>query len=207
MLAEIALSVSSGATGAGLLYGLHARSLARRLHTDRLTGLANRDALERAYTRHARRHPGHRVGLLVGDVDHFKTYNDTHGHFFGDSVLVCIARALTDTARPGELPVRLHGDEFAVLLTGLRPWESPEDRLGEYTTAIEAIRTVNGLPTRVSLSLGAAVDTASAVDLSTLMGRADRFMYGRKHSAPDRAPLTVQHVIAHRSADSERKSS
>lgn len=94
----------------------------RRLHTDRLTGLANRDALARAFQRASRRSLA--VGVLLIDLDKFKAVNDEHGHDAGNHLLRAVARQLAFAAVPGSLPVRLHGDEFAVLLPDLPPGQA-----------------------------------------------------------------------------------
>ncbi len=93
--------------------------LALLSRTDPLTGLPNRRAFEEAFGRAfsaARRRSGP-VGLLVVDADHFKRFNDRHGHDGGDRVLKALAGALSACARrPDDLVARIGGEEFAVLL-------------------------------------------------------------------------------------------
>jgi diguanylate cyclase (GGDEF)-like protein len=89
--------------------------------TDSLTGLCNRrgfdEAIEREWSRSARaREP---VALLLIDVDHFKAYNDEHGHQLGDKMLTEIARSIAASVqRPCDVSARYGGEEFAVLLPG-----------------------------------------------------------------------------------------
>ena len=90
----------------------------RQSRVDGLTGIANRrefgEALVRAVDGAV---PGRPVSLLIVDVDHFKKVNDSLGHRAGDACLVELAARLRDHfGEPGELPVRLGGEEFAVLL-------------------------------------------------------------------------------------------
>ena len=122
----LVLALSGLTAGLSLLVGWELRrraaaeaELALLSHTDALTGLRNRRAFEAAFERafaEARRRGGP-VGLLVVDADHFKRYNDRHGHAVGDRVLQALAQALSVSAcRPGDLVARIGGEEFAVLL-------------------------------------------------------------------------------------------
>ncbi len=107
------------------------RELARRLaaeealsvqaRTDSLTGLPNRrhfdEVLEREWRRALR--AGSWLGLLMIDVDHFKSYNDQFGHHVGDQTLAAIAQCIANTAqRATDFAARYGGEEFAVLLSG-----------------------------------------------------------------------------------------
>ena len=170
MLTEIALTVGTAswagiATTAAGLYR-------RRLHTDPLTGLGNRTALY-ARTRRARRGL---VGLVMIDLDAFKAINDTHGHDFGNKVLATVASHLAEATRPGELPVRLHGDEFAVWL-GRQPHPgAAEQRADEIATALAEPHWVDGHRMCVLGSVGIALAPAST-STSDLLGQADEHMY------------------------------
>jgi diguanylate cyclase (GGDEF)-like protein/PAS domain S-box-containing protein len=86
--------------------------------TDKLTGLPNRRAFEEAI--HTEFLRGKRLGMetsvLVIDIDHFKRVNDRFGHEAGDAALVCVAGALRATGRAFDMPARLGGEEFALLL-------------------------------------------------------------------------------------------
>lgn len=91
-----------------------ASELDRLAHTDPLTGLANRRALEAAFDAH-----GDGGGaLLVIDADHFKAINDRWGHHAGDAVLAELGAALRHCVRRSDCAVRLGGEEFALWLPG-----------------------------------------------------------------------------------------
>lgn len=84
---------------------------------DALTGLHNRRWLDE-HALHLSRRPGASWGCIYIDLDHFKRYNDEHGHHAGDDVLVRMARFLLREVRAEEGVVRLGGDEFVVVLSG-----------------------------------------------------------------------------------------
>lgn len=115
--------------GSQLLIGFvtrHQAQLRRMAHYDGLTGLPNRTLaylrLEHALERIQRR--GGSLAVLFIDLDRFKTINDSHGHQFGDSVLVAVAERLGRRCRQEDTLARLGGDEFLLILravAGLRP--------------------------------------------------------------------------------------
>ncbi len=94
------------------------RDLERRSLTDSLTGLWNRAAFERRLGEEIARvrRSGESIGLLFVDADHFKAYNDNHGHMAGDEALVRISNLLRLNTRENDLDCRYGGEEFAVLL-------------------------------------------------------------------------------------------
>lgn len=155
----------------------------RRLHTDPLTGLPNRAALVRAFRRATRR--GLAVGVLLVDLDRFKAVNDAHGHDAGNVVLRRVARQLVFAAGPGALPVRLHGDEFAVLLPSLPLGQAgqwvAEQRATGVAAAIGAVEVeLSGQTVRVGATVGAAIALAATAELSLLLRVADQRMYAAK---------------------------
>ncbi|WP_290630562.1 diguanylate cyclase [Aquisalimonas sp.] len=99
----------------------HANSaMLKQSLSDSLTGLYNRQALERMMLReHDRyRHDGHVLSVILIDLDHFKDINDRFGHDAGDHVLVHVARLLRTHLRRADVAFRMGGEEFAVLLPG-----------------------------------------------------------------------------------------
>ncbi len=148
---------------------------------DPLTGLANRrrwDA-ELASACTTARQDGGVVGVVLLDIDHFKTVNDRHGHAGGDEVLCAVARLLTARVRGDDLVARLGGDELAVLMPGADVDRAVE--LAERLRTETAGLVLPGLgPGELSLSLGVAAASGDAAYPVELMSRADEQLYRAK---------------------------
>ena len=86
--------------------------------TDRLTGLVNRRRMDEFVEAMVTLYPGDQqpFSFIIADVDHFKHYNDTHGHQMGDVVLASVASIFKNRIRRGDLAARFGGDEFVVIL-------------------------------------------------------------------------------------------
>lgn len=119
--------VAAEAGGGGFLVGFyfditerkrHEEKILRAANHDALTGLPNRRMFEETLetARNAARRDGHRVAVLLIDLDGFKTVNDTQGHDAGDALLCEMARRMAAAVRVGDMVARLGGDEFVVLL-------------------------------------------------------------------------------------------
>jgi two-component system cell cycle response regulator len=150
--------------------------------TDTLTGLYNRRGFlsfaEKALQLAARM--GFRATFLFADLDGFKNVNDTLGHEEGDEVLRETASIFRETFRVSDIPGRIGGDEFAVLML-----HDGEDQPGNAVERLEeAIRRANGRRTReysLSMSLGLSEwNPGRPVSLGELMADADRRMYENK---------------------------
>ncbi len=162
--------------------------------TDPLTGLYNnrwlRDAGERDLASVARDHTS--LALLLLDIDHFKTVNDSSGHAAGDLVLQRVATRLRGSVRTEDAVVRYGGEEFVVLLR----------RCGaaEAVTIAEALRTAVrqvALPAdcpleQLTVSIGIAAYPEDGTDLDQLLGAADRAMYTSKHTGRDRVTRALE---------------
>ncbi|WP_191970026.1 GGDEF domain-containing protein [Methylobacterium planeticum] len=162
--------------------------------TDPLTGLANRRRLDEVRRRlEARSIPASRIGVVMIDVDHFKLFNDRHGHTAGDACLVAVARALRGAVRPRDLVVRAGGEEFLVLLIGLSAEAAAEaaERLHRAVAglAIPHGARPDGLD-RVSVSVGAAIGPAQpGTSLAQRIAAADAALYRAKLAGRDRVAV------------------
>jgi diguanylate cyclase (GGDEF)-like protein len=105
------------------------------------------------------------------DLDHFKAFNDQHGHLAGDRQLTACAVAWQTQLRPGDVLACLGGEEFAVLLNGCT--------LEDATAVIERLRTAT--PGRQTCSAG-LVARHNDEPAETLMARADSALYAAKHA-------------------------
>ncbi len=147
---------------------------------DQLTGMLNRNSLvERTVElAHQSQRTGQPVGLIVGDLDHFKQINDTHGHATGDAVLQDVAYMLRKQLRAFDLAYRIGGEEFLVLLPGaaLEQTAAMAERLRQGVAA----DTVGG-GLRVTMSFGvSASEQGSAFDYKTVCAQADAALYEAK---------------------------
>ncbi|MBM2620577.1 GGDEF domain-containing protein [Actinoplanes sp. LDG1-06] len=158
--------------------------------TDELTGLRSRrffvQALRSETTRRGR------LSLLLLDVDHFKSVNDTFGHDGGDRVLTEVARRLADSVRGDDLVARYGGEEFAVLLPRADEARAAEiaERIRE-RMARDLMPVGDGRTHRVTVSIGAATMPTTAPDEATLIRRADEALYAAKHAGRNRV-VTAQ---------------
>lgn len=153
--------------------------LRQRLDTDALTGLRSREWLLRMWDQLGA------TGLLLLDLDGFKAVNDRLGHPVGDEVLVEVARRLP--AHSGCVPVRLHGDEFAVVLTAGRPAGPTAAMVGGLIAGVP-IGLSCGVTVSITASIG-AVDVAQGESLDSALARADAQMYAVKRARPRRGVL------------------
>jgi diguanylate cyclase (GGDEF)-like protein len=152
---------------------------------DPLTGMLNRKALARRVEELAQQSQITRqpIGLIAGDIDHFKQINDSHGHAVGDAVLTDVAYELRKTLRAFDLFYRTGGEEFLVLLPGADLAHTTE--LAEALRAAVAQEPLGGH--RVTMSFGAAASAPDQVfDYEAVFGEADAALYEAKHSGRNR---------------------
>jgi diguanylate cyclase (GGDEF)-like protein len=152
---------------------------------DGLTGIHNRRWLDDTLHRLARRHDQSGGKLSVGliDIDHFKMFNDRHGHAAGDHVLTTVASTLASNLRPTDLVARFGGEEFVILFpeTDLASAKIAADRVRAAVASKEvAMPDGTALP-RVTISVGVAERTP-AQDVAELLKAADLAMYRAKQS-------------------------
>jgi diguanylate cyclase (GGDEF)-like protein/PAS domain S-box-containing protein len=149
---------------------------------DGLSGLANRalfrDRLDHALDRAARSKAT--LAVLFLDLDDFKLVNDSLGHASGDSLLIEVARRLTDCLRGGDTAARFGGDEFAVLMEELVSADEACDVAERITDALREPVMVLDREIRVRASIGIAFNRLGTEDTSELIQAADVAMYAAK---------------------------
>ena len=162
------------------------RALEELATTDPLTGMANRRRFDETLRAEAERclRAGSPLTLLLLDIDHFKSVNDTYGHPVGDAVLKAVAAQCRAAVRDIDLVARVGGEEFAVLLVdvGLHEGEQVADRMRKVIEATQ-VHSPASQPLSCTVSLGVADFTGDATDL---MARADAALYRAKAEGRNR---------------------
>jgi len=148
--------------------------------TDALTGLANRrefdDALNRTFKDAERSQKS--VALLMMDIDHFKTINDTYGHKVGDNALQALAGVLRRTNRQTDTIARFGGDEFACIL----PNTDVSDAKELSTRLHKAISQLT-FECSITISIGISVRTTDMpISCADALKRADNGLYAAKQA-------------------------
>jgi diguanylate cyclase (GGDEF)-like protein len=154
--------------------------------TDPLTGLPNRRYFDEFCGLLARRRrAGDAVAVLMIDIDKFKLLNDTYGHPVGDEVLKAVAGAIVSTIREEDVPARVGGEEFAVLLRNPSPEVAIEvgERVREAVSSLDLSDV--GVPA-VSVSVGVASALGPEEPMPDVVGRADQALLRAKRAGRDR---------------------
>ena len=158
--------------------------------TDGLTGISNRKAFDRFLRESANESETNETPmcLLMGDIDHFKKFNDTWGHQFGDQVLRLVAKTLVECIKGRDRAARYGGEEFSVILpqTSLRNAVTLAENIRAALATKKVVKRSTGedLGT-ITMSIGAASFRAGE-SLSKLVGRADKALYAAKQSGRNR---------------------
>lgn len=161
---------------------------------DQLTGLLNRKALAARTSELAQQSAisGEPIGLLLGDLDHFKWINDARGHAVGDDVLKDVAYLVRKNLRAFDLVYRVGGEEFLILVPGADATQSAA--VAEQLRAAVCAETLGG-GERVTMSFGvAASQRRTRFDYAAVFADADSALYEAKRGGRDRvcgAPAAV----------------
>ncbi len=160
-------------------------NMQQRLLTDRLTGIANREAMTRRIEdrilTHWRDKDMHPFAVLFVDLNHFKKINDQYGHDAGDKALIEVAHKLSAHIGPKDACARYGGDEFVVLIDSV----SHRNEAAAIRDKLEAVLAapLNSLPDIVpNAAIGLAMGTEEGQDIDTLLKHADADMYSRKQA-------------------------
>jgi len=170
------------------------RALEKAAITDGLTGLFNRREFDRILVEEIRRGKRyeHHLSLIMGDIDHFKRFNDTHGHQAGDEALRVVATTMKEGLREVDKVCRYGGEEFVLIL--------PECDAKATQIAAERIRAAienldilldGGQTARVTISMGIATFPNHAAAPEALLKAADSALYESKEQGRNRVTTAV----------------
>ncbi len=175
---------------------LHKSRLYNKSITDQMTGLYNtrhfEDSLLSLLDRAA--HNDKPLCLAVSDIDHFKKFNDTHGHKAGDAVLQKVALVMQSCIRPdsGDMVFRYGGEEFCMLLPDTDPEEAAE-LMESYRQRIEShVVTHDGKEMSVTVSVGISCAPKDSRDEKILFERADECLYVAKENGRNQVTTYFQ---------------
>lgn len=165
----------------------------RQAHEDGLTGLPNGRAFDEGFAHHfarAKRH-GQALCLMLLDLDHIRQINDNWSHAVGDEVLAEAARLLRSVCRTSDLPARLGGDAFAVILTDtdMEGGKRFSQRLHAAFASCRSWHAADAGPNYVGFSAGLVQLGEEDQAPAQLRQRADRALYLAKHAGGARTSL------------------
>jgi diguanylate cyclase (GGDEF)-like protein len=196
--AEVALGVAAHLAALGLVNFQHGLQQKERSNTDGLTGLLNHRrfqqilgaALGPAYLE------GEPLALILVDIDHFKSVNDTYGHLFGDMVLRELSYLLRRHLPRGATAARYGGEELAILLQGESAVAAGElaERLRLLVEESVFMDVESGVRAKITISLGVALYQLG-MGKQRLISRADEALYTSKREGRNRVTVVAQEVV------------
>lgn len=179
---------------------------------DALTGLANRHKLEQFISQSlasARRNQ-QQFGVLILDIDQFKTINDTKGHEVGDQLLQIIAERLRNTVRRTDMVARFGGDEFVILVSDVKKSESLGIIAQKILASVMRVAVIKGEEIYVTTSIGISMFPFDGQTMQALVKNADLALYRVKEQGRNnyqfytaemtsraRAKMDLQNALGH----------
>ncbi|MBS3957584.1 MAG: EAL domain-containing protein [Clostridiales bacterium] len=160
---------------------------------DTLTGLPNRRMfMDRArMTLSNARRTGENVALLFLDIDYLKRVNDQLGHRAGDRLLSLVGMRLSDLVRTADTVARLSGDEFVVLMPGIRDATTAEEVASKILAGLKEPLDLDGTALSVTASIGVALNDPREIGVEEMLARADGAMYAVKSGSRNAYALHV----------------
>ncbi len=168
--------------------------------TDALTGLHNRDYLEKKLNELLEE--GHAGALFMIDLDNFKGINDTYGHIVGDKTLQIFAEVLRTYSREDDVICRLAGDEFVTFYPELTDREIAAKKAGDIIKLFNEKMASMGYPDVVSVSIGIMMATGDE-DYVSLYNNADKSLYYVKNNGKNSYHFYGEHKIASEKSSTE----
>jgi diguanylate cyclase (GGDEF)-like protein len=159
---------------------------------DALTGLANHRHLHETLSQRVNEAERNEtsIGVIMIDVDHFRSFNEEEGHDAGDDVLRLVAASLKECLRPYDLAARYGGEEFSVIMPGsnAKAAMAVAERMRESIANMPYV-TKNGVRRKVTASFGVAVFPDNANDAASVLKAADVALYEAKRNGRNKALL------------------
>lgn len=150
-------------------------------NTDELTGLPNRKLFSKKYPAFIRKHREQKKTMFMFDIDHFKSYNDTYGHMFGNTILAMVGEELRSAVEEYGIAARWGGDEFlGVLAAGP---EETEQILSRYMESLRDEKKDENC--RVTVSIGIA-EVNAKLSMEQMIRRVDEALYRSKEGGRNR---------------------
>ena len=155
---------------------------------DTLTGLANRSRLidHMNYAMNNAKTGGHKLAVVLLDLDNFKLINDHYGHALGDQLLVQVAKRLQYALTENDMVARLGGDEFVLLLDHLSSIHESIERLENIKQQLIEPFWIQGISLTVNASMGTTTFPDDLGDSDTLLRHVDQAMYTAKQLGRNR---------------------
>ncbi|MFT5852053.1 MAG: diguanylate cyclase (GGDEF)-like protein/PAS domain S-box-containing protein [Colwellia sp.] len=157
-------------------------SMHRMAHYDALTELPNRSLLLDRFNQaiaHSKR-SNTLLAVCFLDLDNFKPVNDTFGHDIGDKLLIEVASRLKSAVRTEDTVSRLGGDEFSMLLGGIKSTHQCYEMLERIIDSVSAVYFIDEQAIKISASIGISLSPLDGVELGSLLRHADQAMYQAK---------------------------
>ncbi len=193
--------VSSTISFYSMVHDEQKHQIAERARRDPLTGLYNRRAFFEMAAQIEQEQPPY--SILMIDIDHFKSINDTYGHLGGDAVLSHAGRLIMGAFRIDDIPCRFGGEEFCVLL---RRCDAREAMTRAHTLVAQfsqhAIRLPGGEEVRISVSVGVCPHLPGRATLKTIQS-ADLALYDAKHGGRNQARMAADSSAQDRAASAQ----
>lgn len=197
---EHAVAIHEGNSSWDMCFPLQRRRLERSAEEladsatlDSVTSLWNRRVFSERLGEEVARHVryGTPVSLLMLDLDGFKEINDRQGHLAGDAVLATVAEVLRSSLRTTDLPARYGGDEFAIILPGVKKTDAfaVAEKLRSAIAGLRVPLSGNGDTADVRASIGVAAAAKGATDPLELVEAADHALYQAKAAGKDQVRL------------------